>query len=429
MAATLAPSAFGLQPPPSDDTMEISSDFGNIDGDIDIDFDEPQDAVNYADDEQMIDDVKSQHDDDVMQDDPVTATDHHHPVEDRVMQDDASSALHEHDEELLDFSDDEDNFPPPVNVSVSAPAATTTPTLHSVSNTTDPVEQVQSDLATELLADGAAIVHQPDQLQQPDHLAEQTDIAQDTEQWAPAHEETAPIDAQVASLDGQENGAHGGEAYVAPENNHPGPAVATEHVAESQTEDTHQGLVSAIVESTEVAVEALDDDDDAEQQHADPDAPHLTAAHSPAVAADNAPAANDAALEPALESKPSALTVDTEVSKYDEVDDDDDDHAAAARQRHSQSPTITGLHPTIVEYETNEIYLFPSRDSSISSTYLLQDENLVTTSLGDLLQACRTVLADNISENEELVLGVKELGLYVSEVSRFPALLLAQPRR
>jgi hypothetical protein len=78
---------------------------------------------------------------------------------------------------------------------------------------------------------------------------------------------------------------------------------------------------------------------------------------------------------------------------------------------------VTGLHPTIVEYQENEVYLFPSRDPAVPEQYLLQNENLVTTSLGDLLQACRAALGDGISEDEELVLGVEELDLYVSEVS------------
>ena len=115
----------------------------------------------------------------------------------------------------------------------------------------------------------------------------------------------------------------------------------------------------------------------------------------------------------AVGEKPAKRTLtrqETDLSNYTVPDD-------YSRERQVNSPTVTGLHPTIVEYQENEVYLFPSRDPAVPEQYLLQNENLVTTSLGDLLQACRTALGDGVSEDEELVLGVEELDLYVSEVS------------
>jgi hypothetical protein len=108
MATTLQPS-FGLQQP--EDSMEISSEYGgNMDADIDIDLDAPE-AIDtnmqsfQVDDHHMQEDPRSDRPDDLLMID-----DSNLDGTDRMMQDDAP-LLQEQDEELLDFSEDEEDVP------------------------------------------------------------------------------------------------------------------------------------------------------------------------------------------------------------------------------------------------------------------------------------------------------------------------------
>lgn len=82
-----------------------------------------------------------------------------------------------------------------------------------------------------------------------------------------------------------------------------------------------------------------------------------------------------------------------------------------------EKSTVTGLHPTIVIYDGGRYSLFPSSEPADGEEYFLEDENLVNGSIGDLLHACRVVLAETISEDDELELGIGSLGLFVGEVS------------
>ena len=80
------------------------------------------------------------------------------------------------------------------------------------------------------------------------------------------------------------------------------------------------------------------------------------------------------------------------------------------------------LHPVIVMYQDNEISLFPliTNEEEHSSTYFLQDEEVASQSITKLLGACRLVLADNVSAEEELMIHFEELGLQISEVTLNP---------
>jgi len=75
------------------------------------------------------------------------------------------------------------------------------------------------------------------------------------------------------------------------------------------------------------------------------------------------------------------------------------------------------LHPVIVVYEDNEIYLFPPKNQDTSNTYFLEDESLAASSMKELFGACRTVLGESINDDLELELDVAELGLTLSEDS------------
>lgn len=80
---------------------------------------------------------------------------------------------------------------------------------------------------------------------------------------------------------------------------------------------------------------------------------------------------------------------------------------------------LTYLHPVIVIYQDNEMSLFPpiNQDHEHSQTYFLDNESYASESIGSLLSACRTVLAESIEEEEELQIMIHKMGLCISEVS------------
>jgi hypothetical protein len=78
----------------------------------------------------------------------------------------------------------------------------------------------------------------------------------------------------------------------------------------------------------------------------------------------------------------------------------------------------THIHPIIVVYQDSEIYLFPPHEQTEeqSQTYFLEDESYANGTIKELLGACRLILADSISDQEELELKVAPLKLEISEV-------------
>lgn len=396
MAATIAQSAFGLQAPTNDDTMEISSDFGNTDGDIDIDLDSAGEQMQYEDDDQMIDDVKpeggSYHNDDVMFDGDTVSN-----AGDREMDMQDNPPPPDHDEELLDFSEDEDIYADDTSPAPPAPPAQDQEN-QPVPTVDESIEQVQSEPAIELLTEHVSVIDHTTQQGQEDQKPQITITPEDQERAAPLEKKQPPDQAQHDNTNTPvhvlEATAVQGEETTQTVTEHE-TSTAQPHVAESaETVDDH--LEQGSQQQSDSRVEGS-----AHEQTAAP----LNDAHVDTAAAD---ASSDQQSAKAL-----ALTVDTEISKHDDADE------KPAREIRPHSPTMTGLHPTVVEYDGNEIYLFPSREPSGSELYLLENENLVSTSLGDLLQACRSVLGESLSEDEELVLGFEELDLYVSEVSSF----------
>jgi len=81
---------------------------------------------------------------------------------------------------------------------------------------------------------------------------------------------------------------------------------------------------------------------------------------------------------------------------------------------------VKSVHPVVVIYQGSEISLFPPSAQNDSATFFLHDESLASNSISDLLVACKGVLADSISEEDELELRIEELGLCISEVSSSP---------
>ena len=76
------------------------------------------------------------------------------------------------------------------------------------------------------------------------------------------------------------------------------------------------------------------------------------------------------------------------------------------------------IYPIVVHYQGDDICLFPPRvGDQQSETYFLKDENLVHENLRVVLEACRSVLAESITDREELGMNIESLSLDVSEVS------------
>ena len=78
------------------------------------------------------------------------------------------------------------------------------------------------------------------------------------------------------------------------------------------------------------------------------------------------------------------------------------------------------LHPVVLDYQGDEIFLFPPVDQSgdHTATFLLTDEQLAYSTIGSLLEACRSVFRGSLSEQDELMIKIEDLDLHISEVSR-----------
>jgi hypothetical protein len=388
MATTLQPS-FGLQQP--EDSMEISSEYGNnMDADIDIDLDAP-DAIDtnmqsfQVDDHHMQEDPRSDRPDDLLMIDDSNLDD-----TDRMMQDDAPLPQ-EQDEELLDFSEDEEDVPMnPVEPSQINFVAEPEVPVNQSATIEEPLELVQSNIAAELLTEGVQPIDA--EVSQSEEASEQPHV----EHVEPLE---SVIDQSVVNDESQNLASTSlDQASVTQDSAQP------EQIADP-IEQPEPQVVESVVESTEIP----NTNDESLEENAQVAHQQSTQEQHLEQGKDDAPPA--VAQEHDEQSVKRTLTrQETDLSNYTVPDE-------YSRERQVNSPTVTGLHPTIVEYQENEVYLFPSRDPAVPEQYLLQNENLVTTSLGDLLQACRTALGDGVSEDEELVLGVEELDLYVSEVS------------
>ena len=78
------------------------------------------------------------------------------------------------------------------------------------------------------------------------------------------------------------------------------------------------------------------------------------------------------------------------------------------------------LHPIVLYYRGEETFLFPPSDQNEdnAATFLLKDEQLAYSSIGDLLGACRRVLSQSLREQDELMISIDDLDIHISEVSQ-----------
>ena len=82
------------------------------------------------------------------------------------------------------------------------------------------------------------------------------------------------------------------------------------------------------------------------------------------------------------------------------------------------SNNTTHLHPIVLDYQGDEMFLFPPVDQvgEHAATFLLADERIAYGTIGKLLDACRYVLKGSLSEQDELMINIHDLDLQISEV-------------
>ena len=84
-------------------------------------------------------------------------------------------------------------------------------------------------------------------------------------------------------------------------------------------------------------------------------------------------------------------------------------------QEEDSSNSLVHLHPIVLDYQGEEMFLFPPEHAA---TFLLEDEQLAYSTIGNVLEACRRILKVSLSEQDELVMNIDDLDLHISEVSQ-----------
>ncbi|KAF2194783.1 hypothetical protein K469DRAFT_686745 [Zopfia rhizophila CBS 207.26] len=79
----------------------------------------------------------------------------------------------------------------------------------------------------------------------------------------------------------------------------------------------------------------------------------------------------------------------------------------------NNEPRQSRLHPIMIVYQDTEMSLFHGENDQ----YLLNDENLARGSFRGLFQACREVLGNDVTDDEELEMRMPDLGLFIHEDS------------
>ena len=94
--------------------------------------------------------------------------------------------------------------------------------------------------------------------------------------------------------------------------------------------------------------------------------------------------------------------------------------AGSCTQEDDPLNSLAHLHPVVLDYQGDEMFLFPPFDQigDHTATFLLTDEQLAYTTIGTLLEACRSVLKESLSEQDELMIKIDDLDLHISEVSQ-----------
>ncbi|KAF3481136.1 uncharacterized protein GIQ15_03895 [Arthroderma uncinatum] len=117
------------------------------------------------------------------------------------------------------------------------------------------------------------------------------------------------------------------------------------------------------------------------------------------------------------------IEVQADASTIETLDEADQEAAKerpsnGQKEKESDESELSALHNVQVLYQDSEISLFPPKEDDLSETYFLEDEALAHEPIGDLLNACRSVLGDHMGKDEELFIEIECLGLHVTEATR-----------
>ncbi|KAK5149733.1 hypothetical protein LTR04_006977 [Oleoguttula sp. CCFEE 6159] len=366
----------GLSVTVPDDSMEISSDYGRADDDIEIDIDITGAQDNERDDDYMLEDANPEIDltsyqpdveyanDDVMLDEDVFAE------EDGDMQDDITVP----DEELRDASE------------IGQYSVAPTP------EQSDPETQTHDEFA------------HPE-----DHYA--TNEVDEEISYVPEehHEYQDEIDYNddIAQASGTAPVAKGPEGSAQHDEN------AFVNVEQGVDQADDHGRQKSLAENA-VHAASIDENTDTAAAESRQDKSIGEATENTADVINGEQRQFSDVIKPSADSG-DAFAKEQRASSYEDAEKGHTEDVHHDGESHSL--IVTALHPTTVVYQGDEISLFPSRAQKSSEMYLLQDENLVNGSIGDLLQACRSVLDKDVSDDDELVIEVAELGLHISEDS------------
>lgn len=119
-------------------------------------------------------------------------------------------------------------------------------------------------------------------------------------------------------------------------------------------------------------------------------------------------------VESTLHNDPSGVTADAKTD--DEQGGMHTSLVVSVPHSSEANELVDRVHPIVVRYYEEEVYLFRSADAADARSYFLDDESLVFESLKDILKRCREVLADSVDEHSILELVIPKLDLIFNEV-------------
>lgn len=380
MAATIPQTQSNFHLQPVDDDMEISSDVGH-DQDIDIDIDVDNNFTpRPTDDDVMQDDIRSQGDHFVERDD-VMIDNNTDQVEDGIMVDDQVDLTFE-DEHLTDAS--EVGF------------------HNQTFNDNTLFDNTEEDITED-----ASLYPENQQ------TLEENDV-QGNERYSGVEEQDLQAtDPVFTSVDTST------ETSFQPD--------ASTTIFENSNTNKHDTEPSETSPSKQEPVEGSSTPPhhpSASPQNSKPSSPvHVVDAGQSTKPQSESPQGHSTAESPEVVTAPQDYT--SENSKRDAWPAEQAEAAEAEDPENEDSDSsFHELHPIIVFYDSAKLSLFPPpQGSELPEQFFLQDESYALKSLGELLEACRTVLGSTISEAEELELAIADLDLTISEVSFFPPLI------
>jgi hypothetical protein len=404
-------SHFAQSHPPimADDTMEISSDHGqNIDDDIDIDIDFTTGGVDeIGDEDYMVDEIPAQ-----------TGLDQSEiTIDDVAMFDEAAIEEHKFDSESaidMTISLEEDNNLVEHTESLEIPGA-----FMMVDDSTSLVPGFGDDenmLAADLLSDPVG-----------DHLVQ---IAFDQDS---TFDKVSGISTQGQEPESPKNSANSATHHtMSPKTASISPEQTSQSTDQPQdimsgdqmnaTEIVGSPKPQSILDASEAAsvYELENAGNPMKEQPVNgvettrngvPDANEGEAQPSDAITrGENV--GNDEHDDPAVASrKPSTGSLPQTLST--EVIDSQDN--TASKDSTKDYPTVSGPE-VVVAWQSNEYSLFPKSESDNPDSFFLADLGILERPLSEFLQSIRSIISEELQDEDELCMAVRDLGLEFEEV-------------